>query len=413
MLDGRRIALVEDDDIMGTSLVQRLELEGAEVVWIKQVGRAIGALRTPRAPFDAVVCDIRLPDGSGEELFTTLLQTTSPPPFLFITGHGGVEQAVRLMQAGAADYITKPFEVSVFLERLALLVSTTKEVDLPPLLGISPKARQVDTLAARAAGSDKPVLIRGGPGVGKSHVARRVHELSDRSAAPFIAVNAAREADVAAALFGPGGAIERTGAGVLFIQALSRLPGDIQERLVITLDSGFEGRLIGACGLDLQPVVDRSGFNADLYYRLTSLEIAVPPLSDRPEDAVWLMNQVFERANAKRAAPLRGISRLAEDIVRAHSWPGGGREVRSRVIAGVEAATGDMLQPSDLFPERVAAGGAILTLAQAREQAERRQIVEALEATGGQIGQAAKLLRVSRTTLWDKMQKLGIAATPD
>ncbi|RMD94371.1 MAG: sigma-54-dependent Fis family transcriptional regulator [Alphaproteobacteria bacterium] len=414
MLEGRRIAVVEDDEIMGTSLVQRLELEGAEVIWLRQIVRAVGALRSPRAPIDAVVCDIRLPDGTGEELFTTLLQTASPPPFLFITGHGGIEQAVRLMKAGAADYVTKPFEMSVFLERISLLLSNREEeVALPPLLGISPQARQVDAQAAEAATHGRPVLIRGGPGVGKGLVARRIHALSDRRAAPFVAVNLAREPDHEAALFGPAGALARTGEGVLFLHAVSRMAGAVQERLLAALDAGFEGRVIAACGIDLQGAVARRGFSPDLFYFLAGVEIAIPPLDERPEDAVWLMHRVFERANAERAEPLAGISRLAEEAVRGHSWPGGGRELRARVTSGVRTARGDRLQPSDLFPERVAEGDHFPSLAEARERAERRLIIEALERAGGQTTRAARLLKVSRTTLWEKMQRLGIAAAED
>lgn len=413
MLNGFRIALVEDDEIMGHSLVQRLELEGAEVIWMKQVGRAIGALRTPRAPIDAVVCDIRLPDGDGEDLFNRLMETTTPPPFLFITGHGGVEQAVRLMQAGAADYITKPFEMAVFLDRLTLLLNASGDQDMPPLLGISPAARRVEEMAERAARIDRAVLIRGGPGTGKELVARRIHERSDRRAAPFVVVNLAREPDVQAAMFGPGGAIERTGEGVLFLQALSRMPGQAQQALADVLYAGFAGRIIAACGHDMDKVVQSGGFDADLFYRLDMVELPVPPLSERPEDAVWLMEHLFERLNPRRDRPLKRISRLAEQAVRAHDWPGGGRELRARLSRGLETAQGEMLLPTDLFPERIADGDRILTLAEAREQAERRQIVAALERTGGQIGQAAKLLKVSRTTLWEKMQKLGLSAGSD
>jgi DNA-binding NtrC family response regulator len=119
MLEGRRIVLVEDDEIMGASLVQRLTLEGAEVQWHRQIARALPAIRTPRKSLDAVICDIRLPDGTGEELYDTLTRTSHPPPFLFITGQGGIDQAVRLIRSGAADYIAKPFDIAAFLTRLA------------------------------------------------------------------------------------------------------------------------------------------------------------------------------------------------------------------------------------------------------------------------------------------------------
>lgn len=409
MLLGTRIVLVEDDAVMGGSLVQRLELEGASVQWFKRAGRALGALRTPAAPIDAVVCDIRLPDGDGETLFETLCRTASPPPFLFITGHGGIEQAVRLLHAGAVDYVTKPFELPVFLERLCMLVHDGADATRGPFLGVSAAARKVERMTERAAEVDTPVLIRGGPGLGKALVAQRIHALSDRRAAPFVSVNLAREADIERALFGPDGALARTGEGVLFVQSLRHLPGGAQERLLFELDTGFEGRVIGACGFDLHLISDQHGFNTDLYYRLSVTEITVPPLASRPGDAVWLMHIFFKSSNARRAVPLGGISRLAEEAVRAHDWPGGGRELRSRIRRGVEAATGELLQPGDLFPERLGANAPFLTLAQAREQTERRQIIEALERSEGQVGQAAILLGVSRTTLWEKMHRLGLA----
>lgn len=408
MLKGFRIALVEDDEIMGMSLVQRLELEGAEVIWLKHVNRAIGALRTPRAPIDAVISDIRLPDGTGEELFNTLCHTATPPPFLFITGHGGIEQAVRLMQAGAADYVTKPFEMAIFLERLAMLLSPHVTKDLPPLLGVSPAARRVDELALKAAGEDRPVLIRGGPGTGKGLIARRIHEMSDRRSAPFVTVNIARAPDVGAALFGPGGAIERVGEGVLFLHALSRLPEAGQMALLDALENSFAGRVIASCGHEMAEIVARGGFRADLFYRLDMMEIPVPPLGERTQDAVWLMGQLFDDLNARRGACLQGVGQLSVEAVRAHDWPGGGRELRSRLARGIEIATGELLQPTDLFPESITRGDRILTLAEAREVAERKQIIEALERTDGQIGLTAKTLKVSRTTLWEKMQKLGI-----
>ncbi|EEW26907.1 sigma-54-dependent transcriptional regulator [Rhodobacter ferrooxidans] len=406
MLKGRRIALIEDDEIMGASLLQRLQLEGAEVLWLKLAQRAIGALRTPRAPIDAVVCDIRLPDGSGEEVFATLCRSITPPPFLFITGQGEIDQAVRLLQAGAADYLTKPFGMPVFLDRLSALLRAAPLARLPMLLGPSPAARRVEDLALTAAAHDRPVLIRGGAGTGKALVARRIHAASDRRAAPFVHVNLAREADASAAL---EAALAEVGDGVLFLNALERLGALEQARLMGWLDTGA-ARIIAACGADMADLVGSGAFRGDLYARLNPFEIPIPPLRDRPDDAVWLLHQQFATLNPRRSPPLRGITALADQAVAGHDWPGGGRELRARLVQALATAQGDWLFPADLFPERQTdpADTGLLSLAEARDAAERAQIIAALERTGGQVAEAAKLLRISRTTLWEKMQKLGL-----
>ena len=407
MLKGHRIALVEDDEIMGASLLQRLTLEGAEVIWIKRAAPAVGAIRTPRAPIDAVICDIRLPDGTGEEIFAALCRTTTPPPFLFITGQGGIDQAVRLLRAGAADYITKPFEMTTFLERLQALVQHSARAKTLPLLGPSPAAVRIEDLAAKAALSSNPVLIRGAAGTGKALVARRIHALSDRKSAPFLHVNLARETDASEALFGPLGACVQVGDGILFLNALERLAAPDQSHLMDWLDTNPACRIIATCTADVVDLVRSGVFRGDLWSRMGGFEIPIPPLSDRPDDAVWLLHQIFSTMNPRRPDPLRGISALAEKAVRGHDWPGNGRELRSRVVQALGTATGDVLFPADLFPERQA-GRDMLSLAETRDAAERMQIVAALERTGGQVAEAAKLLKVSRTTLWEKMQKLGL-----
>lgn len=415
MLKNRFIVLVEDDEIMGGSLVQRLELEGAQVLWLKQMVRALGAIRTPKRPIDAVICDIGLPDGSGEELFSTLVRTGTPPPFLFITGQGGIGQAVRLIKSGAADYVTKPFDMAVFLERLSLLVETGEtafhEDDFPPVMGVSSAAHRIEALIVKAAHTGHPALIRGGPGTGKDLVARRIHDLSDRSAAPFVSVNLARDANADAALFGSGGGFDTVGEGTLFINAVSKMTAQVQARLLDRLDRCFDGRLVAACGNDLEAMIAQGDFNSELFYRLARTEIPISPLNTRPEDAVWLLQQLFRKLAPRHAPAIEGISALCEEAVRIHDWPGGGRDLRARLLRGLSRAAGPLLQPSDLFPERLAKPDDMMSLAEAREAAERAQIIAALDRTDGQIGEAARLLRIARTTLWEKMQKLGLSGS--
>ncbi|MFN3993892.1 MAG: sigma-54-dependent transcriptional regulator [Tabrizicola flagellatus] len=401
MLEGRRIVLVEDDEIMGASLVQRLTLEGAEVQWHRQISRALPAIRTPRKSLDAVICDIRLPDGTGEELYDTLTRTSHPPPFLFITGQGGIDQAVRLIRSGAADYIAKPFDIAAFLTRLATIMRPRADQEMPPETGITAAARTVDRQVAEAAARDTPLLIRGAQGLGKLRLARRVHDLSERRAAPIVVCNAVRDRVGATEL---QSALAEVGEGTLVVVGIGDLDPAAQDSLMAAL-SAPPFRLIATLGLQGDDVAQ--GLRADLLSLLQSHEIVVPPLADRPDDAVWLAAQLFPGLNARRKVPLIGIAAVAEEAIRAHGWPGNGRELRARLMRAVEAAESGMVMTADLFPER-AAEEAMRPLSEVRDAAEKAQILAALDRTQGQVGEAARLLRVSRTTLWEKMQKLGL-----
>ncbi len=404
MLTGRYFVLIEDDALMGSSLLQRLELEGAEVTWVKQAVRGVSAVRTPRRPVDAVICDIRLPDGTGEEIFNTVSLSIAPPPFLFITGQGEIDQAVRLLRAGGADYMTKPFDMTAFLGRLSQIVRPDPSAGMPAQTGISPLARQVDALVARFAQHDRPVLIRGARGLGKERIAKRIHDLSDRHSAPFVAVNAFRDETSADDL---DAAFEAVLDGTLFVNGVGRLDGAGQDRLMEALEKA-PFRPIASCGTRIDEKVKAGGFRSDLLFAFVANEIVVPPLSQRSEDAVWLARQMFKALNETREARMRGISELALAAVRDHDWSGNGRELRSRLLRAMDVATGDWIFPADVFPELNQEDRDLQSLSEARDVAERRQILKALERTGGQVAEAARLLRVSRTTLWEKMQKLGL-----
>lgn len=401
MLTSRRIVLVEDDEIMGASIDQRLRLEGADVQWLKLMRPSVGALRTPRVPVDAVICDIRLPDGSGEDLFMTLCRTMVPPPFVFITGEGGTDQAVRLMQAGAVDYVTKPFEIASLLERLTHVMRPQIRSDFSDLMGVSQAARQVERQAALAAASDRPLLIRAEAGTGKALLARHIHRQSDRQVAPFVTVQPGRTditSDVLMRL------VMDAGEGVLFIDDLGRLPLPSQNWLMGWLDGHPPARLIAACDAHRS-----AGVRTDLMARLDSGAILITPLRERPEDAVWLLHQLIAPMAARTGRGCPDVSDLAAQAVRDHDWPGNGRELRSRLAHALTAMTGETLFPADLFPEAASpADRPLRSLAEERDRAERAHILRALERSKGQITETARLLDVSRTTLWEKMTKFGL-----
>jgi len=433
-LDARLIDIIEDDPLMGESLAQSLSLEGATIRWWRSGEEALAGLaEAPTA--DAIVCDIRLPDMSGEAVFVRLSRTLPGAPILFMTAYGEIDQAVRLMRLGAADYVTKPFEMEDFFDRLQALMSPRAD-DSAAVLGVSPAMRAVERLLARLAAQAGPVLITGETGVGKEVAARRLHELAS-PAAPFVAVNcAAIPAELLESeLFGHErgaftgaaqrhlGYAERARDGVLFLDEIGDMPLALQAKLLRLLDQRsftrvggeslvpFRARVVAATNRDLDAAVRRGAFRQDLLFRLNTFPIDLPPLRSRPDDIEWLLDRFFAAAGAEGATGLRGVSALARDAALAHDWPGNVRELRNRVERALALAVGDWLMPADLFPQagapRAEPGG---PLADIRDAAERRAILSALRDTGGQMAETARLLGIARTTLWEKMKRLGIGA---
>lgn len=435
--DRARIGLVEDDPVMGGSIVQRLELEGWDVIWWQTGRQAVGEIAGVAGALDLVICDIRLPDMSGEMVFDELARQPNVPPFLFVTGFGDIDQAVRLMRSGAVDFMTKPFAMDDFLKRIETGRRTTRAgLRLNDyVLGQSPAIQHAENLIHRYAAHDLPVLVTGETGSGKEVAARLLHQVSARASEPFVAVNcAAIPADLLESeIFGHEkgaftgayqrhlGYAERAKGGTLFLDEIGDMPPALQAKLLRLIESAFfsrlggetqvpfRARIVAATHQNLAPG-QASGFREDLYFRLAVLPVEIPPLRQRPEDVVWLLDRFLDNAVARSDVRIRGYSALTEEAALAHPWPGNVRELRNRVDRAVALATSEWLMPADLFPEKAApkTSPGFVPLSDVRDAAERRQIERALEHTGGQVIKAAELLGVARTTLWEKMTRLGI-----
>lgn len=428
-LEGRCVGVVEDDPIMGEALADGLGLEGANVVWWESGEEAATAIETGALP-DAIICDICLPDVCGETLFPRLRGGPRAVPVLFMTAFGDIDQAVRLMRAGAADYVTKPFTMDDLLRRLAALMPA--EVPETPL-GVSPEIRRIETTMRRIVGHAAPILFTGETGVGKEVCARRFHELA-RPRAPFVAVNcAAIPADLLESeLFGYErgaftgaharhlGYAERARDGILFLDEIGEMPPALQVKLLHLVEARgfhrlggeatipFRARIVAATNRDLHAAVRDGTFREDLLYRLDTFAIAIPPLRERPDDVAWLMEGLAARMIADVGGAVRGLSVLAVEAARAHRWPGNARELRNRVERAVALADGPLLMPSDLFPPARGDGSTPSgPLAEVRDAAERRAIAGAIRDVDGELAAAARLLGISRTTLWEKMKRLG------
>jgi two-component system, NtrC family, response regulator HydG len=432
------IGLIEDDPVMGGSIVQRLELEGCSVRWWQTGDEALRATGKTLGGLDLILCDMRLPDMDGEDVYRRLTGNKAVPPFIFITGYGEIDQAVRLMRMGAADYVTKPFRFEDFLSRIRDTARSHPHVEHGDhVLGVSPEMRQLETVLQRYARTDLPVLITGETGAGKEIAARYLHGLSKSSGEPFMAMNcAAIPADLLESeIFGHEkgaftgaakrhlGYAERAGAGTLFLDEIGDMPQALQAKILRLIEDRsfhrtggeesipFEGRIVTATHRDLQTKADGPAFREDLYFRIAVLPAHIPPLRSRTDDIPWLMDLFLAEACNRQDKDVRGFSTLAVEAALSHPWPGNARELRNRVERAVALAGAEWLMPGDLFPDISNAGdvgGSFLPLSDIRDAAERRQIDRALAQTAGQIQDAARLLGISRTTLWEKMTRLGV-----
>jgi DNA-binding NtrC family response regulator len=439
-----RLCLIEDDPIVGESLHQRLSLEGFICDW-HRTGRA--ALESiGREPYAAIVSDVRLQDASGEDLFRAVLDRGErTPPFVFITAYGSIDRAVELIKLGAADYVTKPFDVDQLVAKLRVLAGMPE--DLPasggrPELGTSAAARRVEELLPRIAARADTVLITGESGVGKERVAQRLHRLGDiDGSAPFIAVNCAAvsESLLEAELFGHErgaftgairarrGVFEQAEGGTLFLDEIGEMTPGMQAKLLRTIQEreivrvGGEKRipvrlrLICATNRDLQALVDDGRFRLDLYYRINVIHLRLPALRERRDDILWFA-RAFLAEMCRRNAVAKRLGVAAESALVAHDWPGNIRELRHAIERACILSQRPVIEPTDLFESTAGESSVIQVegdapLSDYLQRCERYFILETLERHGWQIGATARVLGISRKNLWERMRRLAIAGS--
>ncbi|MEW6293155.1 MAG: sigma-54 dependent transcriptional regulator [Pseudomonadota bacterium] len=431
-----QICLIEDDPIMGEALVERLDMEGYACDWFQRGRLAVPGLLHKH--YALAISDIRLPDISGEELFVELRQSGQPlPPFLFITGHGAIDQAVRLLKLGAEDYLTKPLDVPKLLDKVRSLSTRERTgTDDNPQLGISSRMRQIEAMLPRLAANARMVLITGESGVGKEVVARALHAQADPSGKqPFVAVNcgAVSESLMEAELFGHArgaftgavkehkGCFEQADGGTLFLDEIGdmslpmqvKLLRAIQERAIVRVGGEkpipVNIRLVCATHRDLKKMVEEGRFREDLYYRIHVVQIDIPPLRERREDILWLSDRFLAEFSGDGAK--RSLDASAEDAMLAADWPGNVRELRHCLERGCILSPAPVLTAATLCGDCAAAQAMPApTLADHVAASERRRIVEALAANQGRIAETAAQLGISRKNLWEKMKKHEIRA---
>ncbi len=437
-----RLCLIEDDEIVGEALADRFELEGYACDWFRSGAEAL--LEMPRRHYDLVLSDIRLPDLSGEALFANLSRVVAPlPPYLFITGYGEIDQAVRVLKLGATDYITKPFEIEMLLGKIRSLTGAIGPEGQGAQFGVSPMMRQLEATLVKLGSTWSNVLITGEQGVGKERLAFALHRhrYADGSR-PFIALNcgAFAESALEAELFGqerPGpdgtvrlrkGAFELAHGGTLFLDEIGDVPlalqgrllRVIQERMVVRMGGEtripVDLRIVCATQQDLRKMVARGEFREDLYYYINVVRLHLPPLRERKEDILWLAKRFLDDEAAARRTSVKSLSTRAEHLMLEYPWPGNVRELKGAIERACLLGAQGALQPEALFEELPSAFDTTSdTLDEHLRIFERQYIIRVLAAHDGhgRITRAATALGISRKNLWERMKRLGIPASSD
>jgi two-component system, NtrC family, response regulator len=444
----QKILLVEDD--LGLQKQLKWSLDDYEIVVAADRDNAITQLRRHEPP--VVLLDLGLPpdpDGATEGL-ATLQQILSLAPLtkiIVVTGNLDRSNAVKAISLGAYDFFQKPFEpdiLKLMIERAlhvqALeaenrkLSASQSHSALQGLLTCSEPMLKICRTVEKVAPANATVLLLGESGTGKEVLARGVHELSPRANKRFVAINCAAIPDtlLESELFGYEkgaftgaakqtiGKIEYASEGTLFLDEIGDLPMPLQAKLLRFLQErvierlGGRGeipvdvRVVCATHRDLAGMIREGSFREDLYYRLSEITIKIPPLRERPGDAVLLAQAFLERNARELGRSLKGFTADALAALEMHAWPGNVREMENLIKRAAIMSDGPMLSAEDLGLQVANAEPQPFNLRQVREEADRVAVSRALAQARGNVAQAAELLGVSRPTLYDLMGKMGM-----
>jgi two-component system response regulator AtoC len=447
----QNVLVVDDEESMRHLLTVILADRGYDV---RAVGNGEDALRELAArEYDLVLSDVRMPRMDGLALVKKALELHPA-----MSAYGTHDTAIEAMKAGAYDYVSKPFkpdEVLLVLRKAEERLRLSREnrrlrselsagFRLDNFVGGSPPVEELLRQVRKVAPTRATVLVTGESGTGKELVARAIHDLSPRSAMPFVAVNCGAipaeliESEVFGHVRGAftdasrdkkGLAAEADG-GTLFLDEIGELPLQLQVKLLRFLEDGqvrrvgdtrsdrVDVRLVAATARDLPRATKEGLFREDLFYRLNVVNLRLPSLRERPEDVPALVDHFLAKHRRLRPdAPLRGVSPEALDLLRAYRWPGNVRELEHAIERAVVLADGPTVEESDL-PDDVRAGpgrgapippmGADLSVKRAFRALEEQLIREALDRTGGNRTRAADLLDLSYRALLYKIKEYGI-----
>ena len=431
------ILIVEDDITFSLMLTTWLGKKGFVVRSSSSVSDA--KRRLGEEAFDLVISDLRLPDSDGIDLLKWLKSTHPSLPLIMMTSYAEIQTAVQAMKLGAADYIAKPLNPDELLGKIKELVYVEEKAparvpvsSAPDLYieGQSQAARQLYEHVRLVAPTDMSVLVTGASGTGKEYIARRIHEQSNRSKAPFVAVDcgAIPKELAASEFFGHvkgsfTGAIEnKTGAfvaaqgGTIFLDEIGNLTYEVQvqllralqERKVKPIGSNQEiaiyVRLISATNENLRQAIEKGDFREDLYHRINEFTIRIPDLKERKEDLLLFANHFLDLANSELQKDIIGFDNDTMQLFQSYSWPGNLRQMKNVIKYATLLATGRYITRKEL-PEELTENLSSHTNIQLKNVEHERDLIrKALQECGNNKTRAAQLLGIDRKTLYNKLK---------
>ncbi len=447
------ILLVDDNESQRQVIAFWLSEEHHEVSTASSVDAAIELLA--QKEFDLIVTDVKMPGSNGMELLAWSKEHAPEIPVLMMTAFGSVSDAVAAMRMSAFDYILKPLNEDAFKvivnkalqhtrlvrENRTLRAYAERASRFENLIGHSKKMKELFDLAAQVAPRDSTVLILGESGTGKELLAKAIHLNSDRKSAPFVVVNcgAIPETLIESELFGhkkgsfTGAQADRIGKfeaakhGTVFLDEIGELSPALQVRLLRVIQEReiqkigqteplkIDVRIIAATNRDLNTMLEDRSFREDLYYRLTVIQLRIPPLRERRDDIPLLAEHFVAKFCQRYGLPPRRLSPSAVDVLTEYNWPGNVRELENVIESAVVLTKSEQISPG-FFPENVRQEHVRVSQIHLQipddgislEDVERELILKALEKCQWNQTHAARFLNITRKTLMYRMEKYGL-----
>jgi DNA-binding NtrC family response regulator len=445
-----RILLIEDDSAVRHGIAAFLRASGIDVDEAETLRGAIDAFR--ESVHEVIVADYSLPDGTSLDMLPHVKRLSEETPFIILTAHGSIDLAVRAIKEGAEQFLTKPVDSKTLLvlvrrlieqrqlkRRQALAVRVQPGAQ-NPFLGESAQIRELEQQAGRMLEWDSPILILGETGAGKGVLARWIHANSPRGDEPFVNVNCAglsrelleselfgyeRGAFTGAVTAKPG-LLEVGNRGIVFLDEIGDMDLAIQPKLLKAIeektfrrlgsvrDQHVDIRLIASTNLDLEELVRTKRFRDDLYFRVSTLTLRLPPLRERKQDIPILTRTILGAICTRMGKQHVQLGDDSNAALQNYSWPGNIRELANVLERAMILQRGERLLPEDLglgsrLADEVSTCDDSLTL---REN-ERLHIARVLRRTNGNVAAAAEILGVARRTLYDRIKAAGLTASDE